>query len=182
MRCLADCGTVTLILHRAAGDKTIFEYIQLGRDRDAIDTDLLVLGVPAIFADLKQRSAVDPRLAHEYKQAIALVIMLMAQEDTALKQLTEHPSYSEFPAYRADVLQLASDLLAHFKEQHPDTEPICSACVKATDQAQVCACSLIRFGDTAYSDYLHSLHILRFPCSKRQYLQHLQASIFASIT
>ncbi len=63
-----------------AGDKTIFGWLSLGRDRNAIDDRLLILGIPAMFSDLRDRAETDPQCMQDYKMAIAALGTLMAQQ------------------------------------------------------------------------------------------------------
>ena len=94
--------------------------------------------MPAIFADVEDRAAVDMQLTQEYKQAIVTMFMLMAQPGTALEELINSAEYNAFDDYESNVTQLAAELHRHFQELHPNMEPVCSACAGPTDQAEVC--------------------------------------------
>lgn len=45
--------------HCGSGDKTIFEWLGLGRDRNNINDRLLVLGVPQMLEDIRHQIGED---------------------------------------------------------------------------------------------------------------------------
>ena len=107
-----------------------------------VDDRYLVLGLPAVFADLRNVANGNAQQPHMYKQAVAKLIQLMWCEGTALQELIDYAyTYTLFPNFANDLKQLTVEIYNQFTEQHPNAFPICTACVKATDQAEVC-CSM----------------------------------------
>lgn len=146
---LSQRGSVILLLckrlnfvdkleHCAAGDKTVFEYLGLGCDRNMIDDKKLILGIPALVQDLKDRSNLDQVCWKHHRQAVTSLSMLLEQPGTALEELVRLAWLSGFPNYMSNHKQLSQDLYAYFKERHPSAIPVCSACAKASGQAEVC--------------------------------------------
>ena len=108
-------------------------YLGLGRDRNSIDDRRLILGIPAMVQDLLDRDC-----KRQYKGALTSLCILTMQPGTALKELTVNAVLARFERFSADRERLSQGLHANFMERHPDAIPICSACVKASDQAEVC--------------------------------------------
>ena len=110
----------------------------LGRDRNVIDDRLLVLGIPAMFAHIKEKNSKD-----EYKHALARLVTLMNHEGTGLKSMVDFARYSKFNYAQRDREQLTQSLHACFKEHFPSAQPACEKCAKSKDQAEVsCPCDL----------------------------------------
>lgn len=117
----------------SAGEKTIFKSLGVGRDRDAIDVRQLVLGIPAMLADIKERSHDD------YQKAIRHLAGLMHQPDTELKRLSDWLyRYSSFPHAGEHQRQMAEGLWQHFQDCHPNAVPTCPCSATNAGQAEVC--------------------------------------------
>ena len=123
----------------SAGEKSIFKYLGLGRDRDAINVQQLVLGIPAMLADIKERSHDD------YQKAIRHLARLMHQPKTELKCLSNYLyCYSSFPHAGEHQREMAEGLWQYFQDCHRNAVPTCSSSATNADQAEVCPCHLKR--------------------------------------
>jgi len=91
-----------LQIRSRAGDKTIFSWLGLGRDRNTIDDRLLILGIPGMFAHIRHRIGKDEQLSHEYKFAVAKLITLMRQKGTGLKRMVDFAQASRFRSAKYD--------------------------------------------------------------------------------
>ena len=120
-----------------AGDKTIFSYLGLGRDRNTIRDWALVLGIPGMFADIRRKTGQDEQLLHHYNRSIEKLAFLMTHKDTALKWMVDFWSGNPFPDAEHNLKQLAEALHGWFHHCHPFCLPVCSGCTTSSDHAEV---------------------------------------------
>ena len=120
-----------------AGDKTIFKWLGLGRDRNAIDDRYLILGIPGMFAGIWHRIGMDEQRLHDYKLSVGKLAILMKEKDTALMRMVDFLRYSRFHYAQQNHKRLAEALHVWFEQLHPDCVPICPDCAKPSDQAEV---------------------------------------------
>ena len=123
--------------HCGLGDKTIFEWLGLGRDRNTIDDRRLILGIPQMFEVIRQQIGQDEQLFQKYKSDIGKLAMLMSHKGTALKRMVDWSIFSAFEFVEHDQKQLAAALYQWFQEQYPQKLPVCSHCAASSDQAKV---------------------------------------------
>ena len=121
-----------------AGDKTIFRWLGLGRDRNAINEGYLILGIPGMFAGIRHSIGIDEQRLRDYNLSIGKLAILMQEKDTALMRMVDFLKYSRFHYAQHNQKRLAEALHKWFEQQHADYLPICSDCAKASDQAEVC--------------------------------------------
>lgn len=109
----------------------------LGRDRNAINDRLLILGIPPMFEDMRHQIGQDEQLLHKFKSEVGKLAMLTRHDGTTLIQMVDYAYYSPFPSVKHDQKRLAEALHQWFQEQYPQKLPVCSHCSKARDQAEV---------------------------------------------
>ena len=120
------------------GDKTIFDYLGLGRDRCALEDRFLILGIPGMFAEICLSAGDNEHLLHAYKHSVGQLALLMQKEGTALKRMVDWMEYSRFPFAEDNLQQLAQALHGWFQTRYRDIVPVCSNCAKSPGQAEVC--------------------------------------------
>ena len=120
-----------------AGDKTIFKWLGLERDRSALKHQYLILGIPGMFRDIRLSIGKSEQHLLDYKLSLGMLAHLMAEKDTDLKRIVDWMQYSRFPDAKYNQNRLAQELHKWFGEQYPDVLPICSDCAQASDRQEV---------------------------------------------